>query len=108
MISKNALAVLSGLVAVALVVLAVFLHGAPLPVLGATVAGMGLCLWGVTTPGRRSALVVMVAHDAYRRLDLPRLAALMATRVLVDGRFVVEPAAARAAGFVFRGVGRGA
>jgi UDP-N-acetyl-D-mannosaminuronic acid dehydrogenase len=60
------------------------------------------------TAAGASALVVMVAHDAYRRLDLPRLAALMATRVLVDGRFVVEPAAARAAGFVFRGVGRGA
>jgi preprotein translocase subunit SecD len=60
MISKNVLAVLSGLVAVALAALAVFTHGQPLPVLGATAAGMGLCLWGVTTPGRRSALVVMV------------------------------------------------
>jgi preprotein translocase subunit SecD len=60
MISKNVLAVLSGLVAVALVALAVFLHGQALPVLGATAAGMGFCVWGVTTPGRRSALVVMV------------------------------------------------
>src|SRR5580704_776020 len=60
MANKNVLAVLSGLVAVALVALAVFLHGQPLPVLGATAAGVGLCLWGVTTPGRRSALVVMV------------------------------------------------
>ena len=60
MANKNVLAVLSGLVALALVALAVFLHGQPLPVLGATVAGVGLCLWGVTTPGRRSALVVMV------------------------------------------------
>jgi len=60
MMSKNALAVLSGLVAAALVVVAVLLHGSPLPVLGATAAGIGLCLWGVTTPGRRSALVVIV------------------------------------------------
>ena len=60
MANKNVLAVLSGLVAVALIALAVFLHGQPLPVLGATAAAVGLCLWGVTTPGRRSALVVMV------------------------------------------------
>ncbi len=60
MANKNVLAVLSGLVAVALAALAVFLHGQPLPVLGATAAAIGLCLWGVTTPGRRSALVVMV------------------------------------------------
>jgi preprotein translocase subunit SecD len=58
--NKNALAVLSGLVAVALVVLAVFMHGDALPVLGATAAGVGLCIWGVTTPGRRTALLLMV------------------------------------------------
>jgi preprotein translocase subunit SecD len=58
--NKNALAVLSGLVAVALVVLAVFMHGDALPILGATTAGVGLCIWGITTPGRRTALLLMV------------------------------------------------
>jgi len=61
------------------------------------------------------AIVIMVAHAAYRDLDLPRLAsslaAASATRatppVLVDGRRIVTPAAARAAGFVFRAVGLG-
>jgi UDP-N-acetyl-D-mannosaminuronic acid dehydrogenase len=57
---------------------------------------------------RANAAVLMVAHEAYRGLDLPRLARSLATPVLVDARFLVEPDAARRAGFVFRGVGRGA
>jgi hypothetical protein len=48
----------------------------------------------------------MVAHDAYRDLDLERLGRGMTTCVLVDGRHVVETDAAIRAGFVFRGVGR--
>jgi len=59
MTNKNALAVLSGLVAVALAVLAVFMHGAPLPILGATGAAVGCFAWAVTAPGRRGALIVM-------------------------------------------------
>jgi UDP-N-acetyl-D-mannosaminuronic acid dehydrogenase len=55
-----------------------------------------------------NAVLLMVAHDAYRSLDLPRLARAMATAVLVDGRFLVEADDARQAGFVFRGLGRGA
>lgn len=54
------------------------------------------------------AAVVMVAHDAYEGLDLRRLrAALASPAVLVDGRHVVETEVAQAAGFVFRGLGRG-
>jgi len=54
-----------------------------------------------------SAAVLMVAHTAYRDLDLGRLKRVMARPVLVDGRFLVEGRAAREAGFVFRGLGRG-
>lgn len=52
-------------------------------------------------------VVLMVAHEAYRELDLRKLARSLAAPVLVDGRRVVEPAAAAAAGLVFRAVGWG-
>jgi UDP-N-acetyl-D-mannosaminuronic acid dehydrogenase len=54
-----------------------------------------------------SAAVLMVAHAVYRDLDLRRLKRYLARPVLVDGRFLVEAQAAREAGFVFRGLGRG-
>jgi UDP-N-acetyl-D-mannosaminuronic acid dehydrogenase len=54
-----------------------------------------------------SAVVIMVAHSAYRTLDLERLAQAMRHHVLIDARFVVEGSRARQAGFVFRGLGRG-
>ncbi len=54
-----------------------------------------------------NAVVVMVAHDEYRALDLPKLARALSTPVLVDARHVVETQDARAAGFVFRALGRG-
>ncbi len=57
--NKNVLAILCGVVAVGLTALAVAMHGDALPVLGATVAAVGLFSWGVTTPGRRTALVLM-------------------------------------------------
>ena len=52
------------------------------------------------------AAIVMVAHAEYRDLDLARLRGCLRAPVLVDGRQVVDAAAARAAGFVFRGLGR--
>jgi UDP-N-acetyl-D-mannosaminuronic acid dehydrogenase len=53
-------------------------------------------------------LVVMVAHTAYRALDLDHLGRLMRTRALVDGRHLLDGARAAAAGFVYRCVGVGA
>ena len=50
-------------------------------------------------------IVVMVAHPEYRSLALERLAAIVRTRVLVDGRRVVDLAAARRAGFRVRAIG---
>jgi preprotein translocase subunit SecD len=57
--NKNILAILSGVVALGLTVLAVAMHGEALPVLGATLAAVGLFSWGVTHPVRRNALVLM-------------------------------------------------
>lgn len=53
------------------------------------------------------AAIVMVAHDAYRALDLEALRAQVAHPVLVDGRHVFSSVEARAAGWVYRGVGIG-
>lgn len=53
------------------------------------------------------AVVVMVAHSAYRRLDWAALAARVRTPVLVDGRRAVDAAAARRAGWTVRTVGIG-
>ena len=58
---KNVLAILSGVAAVVLGVVAVLARGDALPVLGATVAAVGALVWGVRTPPRRSALVVIAA-----------------------------------------------
>jgi UDPglucose 6-dehydrogenase len=52
------------------------------------------------------ALVLVTEWRELRELDLPRLAELMRTRVLFDGRNVWPPADAARAGFVYHGVGR--
>jgi UDP-N-acetyl-D-mannosaminuronic acid dehydrogenase len=52
------------------------------------------------------ATILMVAHSAYRVLDLNALRQAMRTPVLVDGRGVFAVDGAREAGFEFRGVGR--
>jgi UDP-N-acetyl-D-mannosaminuronic acid dehydrogenase len=54
------------------------------------------------------AVVVMVAHRAYKALDLAAIKAVLRTPILVDGRRVFNAALARAAGLIYRGVGQGA
>jgi UDP-N-acetyl-D-mannosaminuronate dehydrogenase len=55
-----------------------------------------------------NAAVLMVAHDAYRGLDLEHVARALATPILVDGRRLFDAGRARAAGLRYRAVGRGA
>jgi UDP-N-acetyl-D-mannosaminuronic acid dehydrogenase len=52
------------------------------------------------------AMALVTKHAGYEALDLQRAARLMRTLVLVDGRNVFELAAAAAAGFVVRAVGK--
>jgi len=52
------------------------------------------------------ALFVATEWPDYRKLDLARLASVMRTRVLMDGRNLYNPRVARQAGFVYLGVGR--
>jgi UDP-N-acetyl-D-mannosaminuronic acid dehydrogenase len=51
------------------------------------------------------AAIVMVAHSAYRGMDLAQLRQALKHPILVDGRKVFDPVSARAAGFIFRAVG---
>lgn len=53
------------------------------------------------------AAILMVAHDAYRSLDLAKLQEALRTPVLVDGRHLYDAEQARAAGLVFRAIGQG-
>lgn len=54
------------------------------------------------------AVVIAVAHRAYKEMDLAQIRSLVRTPALVDARFVISPELARSHGFSFRGVGRGA
>jgi UDP-N-acetyl-D-mannosaminuronic acid dehydrogenase len=53
------------------------------------------------------AVIVMVAHSAYRDLNLEQMAAVLRTPILIDGRRVFEAAQARAAGLTYRAIGLG-
>ncbi len=50
-------------------------------------------------------VVLMVAHDQYRALDLADLKAWLATPVLIDGRNVFDKEKVRGLGFFYAGVG---
>jgi UDPglucose 6-dehydrogenase len=54
------------------------------------------------------ALLLVTEWNEFRQPDHARLARAMRQRVLLDGRNVWDPARARAAGFVYYGVGRSA
>lgn len=53
-------------------------------------------------------VMIAVAHEAFKALDLEGLAKLVdMPAAIVDGRRIVDPTAARRAGFIYAGVGRG-
>ena len=52
-------------------------------------------------------IVIATGHKEFKSLDLEALGKMMRSRVLVDGRNIVDPAVAARAGFSYRGVGRG-
>ncbi len=53
------------------------------------------------------AVVVMVAHSAYKTIDLAAVKAALRTPILIDGRHVFDAAQVQTAGLVYRGVGQG-
>jgi UDPglucose 6-dehydrogenase len=52
------------------------------------------------------ALIVVTEWREFRELDLKKLAEVMATPVLIDGRNIYHPQAAANAGFDYSGIGR--
>lgn len=52
------------------------------------------------------AVAIMTEWEAYRAMDLARIAAAMRGRVLIDGRNVLRPSAVTAAGLAYEGIGR--
>jgi len=53
------------------------------------------------------AVILMAAHDEYREMDLDELRARVRRPILIDGRNVFAPEQTQAAGWDYRGVGRG-
>jgi UDP-N-acetyl-D-mannosaminuronate dehydrogenase len=53
------------------------------------------------------AVVLSTKHKEYLKLDLKKLAKMLRTPVLVDGRNAYDPGKARKAGLTYRGVGKG-
>jgi UDPglucose 6-dehydrogenase len=51
-------------------------------------------------------LTVLTEWDEFRRVDFAKVADLLTTATVVDGRNLLEPAALRHLGFVYEGIGR--
>lgn len=65
------------------------------------------CATAVQAAEQADALLLVTEWPEFAALDLADLAKRMKTRVLVDGRNLFDPDAARAAGFDYTGIGRG-
>lgn len=53
------------------------------------------------------AVVLMTKHNEYKSIEPDRLNNLLKTKVIIDGRNLFEPEKFIAAGFIFKGVGKG-
>ena len=51
------------------------------------------------------AIVITADHREFKELDLERIGKEMRTRIIVDGRNVIDPEKAKSAGFIYRRVG---
>ncbi|NQT71748.1 MAG: nucleotide sugar dehydrogenase [Chloroflexi bacterium] len=53
------------------------------------------------------AVVLMTKHDQYNAITPEKLKSLLSTRIIVDGRNILDPREFLAEGFVFKGIGKG-
>ncbi len=53
------------------------------------------------------AVIIMVAHEAYKKLDLLEVKQKMHLPIMIDGRRVVDPLKAKNAGLDYYGIGYG-
>lgn len=51
------------------------------------------------------AMVIMVRHSFYKKLKLQKIADLMRTKIIIDGRNLIDREKAQAAGFLYKGIG---
>ncbi len=70
--------------------------------------GVVYCRDALETAEGADALVLVTEWNEFRALSPSKLAGIMRGRVMVDLRNVFDPAAMRAAGFSYHGIGRGA
>ncbi len=68
--------------------------------------GVEFCKDAYTTAKGADALVIVTEWPEFKALSLPRLAKLLRSPILLDGRNLFDPKAARDAGFTYCGVGR--
>ena len=76
-------------------------HGGPL------LPGVAWCAQAMETVKGADALVVLTEWNEFRALDLKAAKAAMTGDLLLDLRNIFDPAAARASGFKYHGIGRG-
>ena len=50
-------------------------------------------------------LVLMVAHDQYKKINLPRIYQIMRNKIIIDGRNFFNKTSAVKTGFLYKGVG---
>lgn len=53
------------------------------------------------------AIIVLTEWNEFKHLDLARIRRAMRTPIVIDGRNIYEPETMEAAGFIYRGMGRG-
>jgi UDPglucose 6-dehydrogenase len=69
-------------------------------------SGVELCADPLAALEGAHAAVIVTEWSELARLPLDRAAAVMANRVIIDGRNLLDPDVVRAAGFVYEGIGR--
>jgi UDP-N-acetyl-D-mannosaminuronic acid dehydrogenase len=63
----------------------------------------GFTAWDAASPAPVRVAILQAAHAAYRDLDLARIPGL---QLVIDGRNALDPAAVRASGVNYLGIGR--
>ena len=69
-------------------------------------AGVELCSDAYRAAAGADALVIATDHPDFATLDLKQLRARMANAILLDGRYMIDPAKATEAGFTYAALGR--
>lgn len=75
--------------------------------LRAALKGVTFCDDAYCAASDADALVLVTEWNEFKQMNMARVAASMKQKFLVDGRNIYEPDQMRAAGFEYRGVGRG-